>query len=81
MCCMYLLIFHRTERLAREFHNFDQDKDGLLSLSDFQKTLELKGHSDDEVDKLVAGCNFSSGFLSPSEFRRFLSKSASGSTH
>lgn len=77
----YAMVEQETERLAREFHNFDQDKDGLLSLSDFQKTLELKGHSDDEVDKLVAGCNFSSGFLSPSEFRRFLSKSASGSTH
>jgi len=74
----YLLSSYcRTERLTREFHFFDQDKDGRISLEDFQKALEQKGNSDDEVDQMVAKLNFDSGFLSPLKFRQFLNHSDS----
>lgn len=73
----YSMIEQETERLKREFHLFDQDKDGRISLEDFQKALEQKGRSDDEVDQLVARLNFDSGFLSPLEFRQFLNRSDS----
>lgn len=68
----YSMIEQETEKIVREFKLFDQDNDGMINESDFKKTLEKRGQTKDDVDGLLSNLKIDAGFISFSEFKRYL---------
>ena len=56
-----------------EFEKYDSDRDGKISYSEFKDMLTSQGHTEVEIEALMAGYDVDKdGYLSFDEFKHFL---------